>query len=97
MKINILRKQIHSQSVDIFDAMGNPTGKTKRVLHIEFNLPDYPDLPTYGINIDFPIDKSKVQDALRTKLQVIQAQIEVDELVRQQLDSMGLTQLDIEV
>lgn len=96
MRVKIQRNQIHHFKEPIRDAQGNPTGEQKDILQFDVQFPKYPDLPTYGLRIDFPIDKQKVKDAIRLKAQKAKAQIEADEAIRAKLGD-EILEFDIEV
>jgi len=95
MKVRIQRDQIHHFKEAILDAEGNPTGE-KDALQLGVQFPEYPELPTYGVRVDFPIDKQKVLDAVKAKAQEAKAQLERDEAIRSQLGDEVL-EFDIEV
>lgn len=85
MLVKIQRNQIHHFKEPVLDTNGNPTGEVKDVLQIDVQFPEYPNLPTYGLRIDFPITKQKVKDAIRVKAQQAKAQMGADEAIRSQL------------
>jgi len=89
IRITIQRNQIHHWvDVPVYDGEGNQTG-TKEVLELGIKLPEYPNLPTYGVKVNYPITQQKVLDAIEVKLLEVKAQIERDELIRQQIEVMG--------
>lgn len=59
------------------------------VLQFDMSLPDYPNLPTYGMRVDYPITQQKVLDAIKAKLVIVRDQIERDSVIRQQIENMG--------
>ena len=59
------------------------------VLEFGMRCPEYPNLPTYGLRVDYPIDKPKVLAAIQAKLVIIRDQIERDNLIRSQIEAMG--------
>ena len=59
------------------------------VLQFGMRCPDYPNLPTYGLRVDYPITKQKVLAAIKAKLVIVRDQIERDNLIRQQIEDMG--------
>ena len=65
------------------------------VLEFGMKCPEYPDLPTYGMRVDYPINANKVLAAIQVKLAAVRDQIVRDNLIRQQIESMGF--LDITV
>lgn len=96
MLAKIQRNQIRHLKVRVRDAQGQPTGELKDVLHLDVDFPEYPDLPTYGITVDFPIDKKKVKDAVKALAQKAMTQIEQDELIRNQLGN-EILEFEVEV
>lgn len=96
MKVKVQRNQIHHFKEDILDAGGNPTGEQKDVLQLGVQFPEYPDLPTYGIRVDFPITKQKVLDAIRAKAQEAKIQMERDEAIRAKLGA-EILEFDVEI
>jgi len=58
---------------------------------LEFGMrcPEYPNLPTYGMRVDYPITQTKVLDAIKARLVIIKNQITRDNLIRQQIEAMG--------
>jgi len=87
MLVRIQRNQIHHFKEDILDAEGNPTGEQKDILQLGVQFLEYPDLPTYGLRVDFPITKQKVKDAIKLKAQEAMAQLQTDEAARELLGS----------
>jgi hypothetical protein len=59
------------------------------VLQFGMRCPEYPNLPTYGMRVDYPITKPIVLAAIKAKLEIIRDQIERDNLIRQQIENMG--------
>jgi len=59
------------------------------VLEFGMRCPEYPNLPTYGLRVDYPITQTKVLNAIKARLVIIRDQIERDNLIRQQIESMG--------
>lgn len=96
MKVRIQRNQIHHFKEPILDAQGNPTGEEKDVLQLDVQFPEYLDLPTYGLRVDFPITKARVKDAVRVKAIQAKTQMEADEVVRELL-GIDVLEFDIEV
>ena len=56
---------------------------------LEFGIrcPEYPNLPTYGIRIDYPVTQQIILDAIRAKLTIVKAQLLRDINVRDTFDS----------
>lgn len=96
MRVRIERSQIHHFKGPILDADGNPTGEVKDILQLDVQFPEYPDLPTCGLRIDFPVDKQKVKDAIIVKAQEAKAQMEADEAIRDKLGT-DILEFDVEV
>lgn len=96
MLVRVQRNQIHHFKENILDADGNPTGEEKDVLQLDVQFPEYPELPTYGLRIDFPIDKQKAKDAIIVKAQEARAQMDADQVIRDKLGS-DILEFDIEV
>lgn len=87
--IIIQREQIHHWiDVPIYDKHGNLIG-VKEVLQFDIRLPEYPNLPTYSIRVDYPITQQKVLDAIEVKLIEVREQIVRDNIIRQQIEDMG--------
>ena len=77
IKVSIQRNQIHHW-------VGNPD-----TLEFGMRCPEYPNLPTYGMRVDYPITQTKVLDAIKAKLVIVRDQITRDNLIRQQIETMG--------
>ena len=56
---------------------------------LEFGIrcPEYPNLPTYGMRVPYPITKQILLDAIRVKLQFVKTQLLRDINVRETFDS----------
>ena len=79
IKVYIQRNQIHHWiNADLTET-----------LEFGMRCPEYPNLPTYGLRVDYPITQTKVLDAIKAKLVIVRDQIERDNLIRQQIESMG--------
>jgi len=79
IKVHIQRDQIHHWiNEDLTE-----------VLEFGMRCPEYPSLPTYGLRVDYPIDKPKALAAIVAKLTIIRDQIARDNLIRSQIESMG--------
>ena len=72
----------HYIDVPIFDENDLPTGQTKEVLRVSFRCPEYPRLPTYGIDVDMPATQQQVKDAITAKVQLVKNQITRDSILR---------------
>ena len=96
MRVKVNPNHIHHFKVNILDAEGNPTGEIKDVLQQDVQFPEYPNLPTYGLTVDFPIDRQKVLDAIKAKAIEVKAQVDRDEAIRSLLGAKIL-EFDIEV
>lgn len=96
MRVKVNPNHIHHFKVNILDAAGNPTGEIKDVLQQDVQFPEYPNLPTYGLTVDFPIDRRKVLDAIKAKAIEVKAQVDRDEAIRSLLGAKIL-EFDIEV
>ena len=64
---------------------------------LEFGIrcPDYPDLPTYGMSVNFPITKQILIDAIRAKLVLVKAQLLRDINIRATFDSWEISDFTI--
>ena len=76
VKVNIQRNQIHHW-------VGDPD-----VLEFGMRCPEYPNLPTYGLRVDYPITKQKVLNAIKAKLTIVKDQIARDATIRQSIEDM---------
>ena len=79
IKVYIQRNQIHHWINE----------DLSEVLQFGMRCPEYPNLPTYGLRVDYPITKQKVLAAIKAKLVIIRDQIERDATIRDQIESMG--------
>ena len=62
--VYIQRNQIHHWvDIPVYDGEGVQIG-TKEVLEFGMRCPEYPNLPTYGIRVDYPLTQEKVLDAI---------------------------------
>ena len=59
---------------------------------LEFGMrcPEYPNLPTYGLRVDYPLTKEKILDAIRAKLTDVKAQMLRDINVRANFDDWNI-------
>ena len=94
MRLTIQRNQIHHLKEPILDAEGNPTGEEKDVLQFDISSPDYPNLPTYGIRVDFPITKEKVKAEILALVDRVKTQMQRDGVIRQNIEDMGYLDFD---
>jgi len=79
IQVHIQRDQIHHWiNADLTE-----------VLEFGMRCPEYPNLPTYGMRVDYPITQIKVLDAIKARLVIIRDQIARDNLIRQQIEAMG--------
>ena len=65
------------------------------VLEFGMRCPEYPNLPTYGMRVDFPITKQILLDAIRAKLVIVKAQILRDVNVRTTFDSWNISDFTV--
>lgn len=82
MKIRISKKQVHQFGEE---------------LQFDIQFVEYPDLPTYGMQVPLPIIKEDVQAAIKAKIIEVKQQIEIDAAVRNQLADFLDTNLEFEV
>lgn len=98
MKIRIDKNNIrHWKDVPFMDAEGNPTGEVRDVLQLDIAFPDYPEVGTYGLNIDFPLTKPKVLQEIKTLALRVKEQRIRDLAIRQQIEDMGYLEFDVSV
>jgi len=90
MRLTIDPIHIHHSRQDIIDEHGQATGQQIEVVTLDVNVPNHPDLPTYGIAIDLPLTKDKVKNAMEALACRITRQLADDEIVRDQISSFGL-------
>ncbi len=88
MLVRIQRNQVHHFKEEVFDDEGNPTGEEKDVLQFNLQFSEYPDLPTFPMRVDFPLDKQKVLNAIRAKAQEAMTRYNKDEAVRDAIDNL---------
>ncbi|NVM23869.1 MAG: hypothetical protein HWN68_19075 [Desulfobacterales bacterium] len=96
MKVRVDPNHIHHFKQPILDANRKPTGEVKDVLQLDVQFPKYPQLPTYGLRIDFPITKQKVLDAIKAKARQAKAQVDLDIFIKGQLGT-DILEFDVEV
>lgn len=96
----IPRNSIHHY-IDVPVDPANPEGEKKWVVQLDMMCPEYPNLPTYGLRIDFPdggpITKAALEAAKQARCAQIKAQMERDAAARQQAEDWGLLEQDVEV
>jgi len=81
IKVEIQRNQIHHWiNADLTET-----------LEFGIRCPDYPNLPTYGMRVDYPITKQILLDAIRAKLTIVKAQLLRDINVRDTFDSWEIS------
>jgi len=83
VKVRIDRKNIHHR-----------TDGEKKYACLDVHFTDYPNLPTYGIQVEFPITKQKVIDAITAKAVEASAQMQKDTELQ---NLLGIEILDFEV
>jgi len=79
IRVTIQRNQIHHWINE----------DLSEVLEFGMRCPEYPNLPTYGLRVDYPITQTKVLDAIKAKLVIVRDQITRDNLIRSQIEAMG--------
>jgi len=65
------------------------------VLEFGMRCPEYPNLPTYGIRVNYPITKQILLDAIRAKLVIVKAQLLRDINVRTTFDSWNISDFTV--
>ena len=65
-------------------------------VEFDLNFPDYPELPTFGMSLPYPIAKQDIIDAVAAKAQEIKLQIARDAAVRTLFD-ITILSMDIAV
>lgn len=78
--------QVHIQRDQIHHWINEDLSET---LEFGMRCPEYPNLPTYGMRVNYPIDQTKVLNAIKARLTIIRDQITRDNLIRQQIETMG--------
>jgi hypothetical protein len=86
MLVKIRSSQIHHFVQQTVDAAGKEADKD--VLQFDVQFPEYPELPTYVLTVDFPITKEKVMAAVRTLAEQVKTQMAKDAAVREQLEEV---------
>ena len=85
IRVTIQRNQIHHWINE----------DLSEVLQFGMRLPDYPNLPTYGMRVDYPISKQIILDAIRDKLINVKAQILRDINIRTTFDNLELSEFTV--
>jgi len=85
IKVHIQRDQIHHWINE----------DLSEVLEFGMRCPEYPNLPTYGMRVDYPITKQILLDAIRAKLVIVKAQILRDVNVRTTFDSWNISDFTV--
>ena len=81
IRVTIQRNQIHHWvNADLTET-----------LEFGIRCPDYPELPTYGMRVNFPITKQILIDAIRAKLVLVKAQLLRDINIRATFDSWEIS------
>ena len=80
MLAKIRSGQIHHFVQQTVDAAGKEADKD--VLQFDVQFPEYPELPTYGLTVDFPVTKEKVMEAVQTLAKQVKEQMAKDATVR---------------
>ena len=78
--------QVHIQKNQIHHWINEDSSE---VLQFGMRCPEYPNLPTYDLRVDYPITKQKVLAAIKAKLEIIRDQRSRDNDIRQSIESMG--------
>ena len=86
MLAKIRSSQIHHFVQQTVDVAGKKADKD--VLQFDVQFPEYPELPTYVLTVDFPITKEKVMAAVRTLAEQVKTQMAKDAAVREQLEEV---------
>jgi len=104
MKAKIARNQIrYYKDEPVLDDQGNPTGELRDRLQLDITFTEYPDLPTYGINIDVTGITAKPQLKTAIVAEIKALQIRVKEQMadnaqaRQHFDDWGWSDTEFEV
>ena len=81
IKVHIQRDQIHHWvNEDLTET-----------LEFGIRCPEYPNLPTYGMRVNYPITKQILLDAIRAKLTIVKAQLLRDINIRTTFDSWEIS------
>jgi len=93
MLAKIRNSQIHHFVQQTVDAAGKEADKD--VLQFDVQFPEYPELPTYGLTVDFPVTKEKVMEAVQTLAEQVKTQMAKDAIVREQFKD--ILEFDVKV
>jgi hypothetical protein len=85
MLAKIRSNQIHQFTQQLVDAEGKAANKD--IIQLDVNFPEYPELPTYGITVDYPATKEDVIKAVKTLAVQAKAQMEKDAIIRKLLEN----------
>ena len=95
MSAKIRSSQIHHFVQPTVDAAGKEADK--EILQFDVQFPEHPELPTYGLTIDFPVTKEKVMEAVQTLAEQVKAQMAKDTTVRTLLNDVLEFDVDVKV
>ena len=93
MLAKIRNSQIHHFVRQTVDAAGKEADKD--VLQFDVQFPEYPELPTYGLTVDFPVTKEKVIATVKTLAEQVKVQMTKDAIVKALFE--GTFEFDVEV
>jgi hypothetical protein len=93
MLAKIQSTRIHRYIQQVVDAEGKVTEKD--VIQLDVHFPEYLELPTYGLTVDFPATKENVMAAVQKLAVQVNAQMTKDAAVRKQLEEVF--EFDVEV
>lgn len=82
MKIRIPSKQVHQIGEE---------------LHFDIQFIEYPDLPTYGMQVPLPVTLPELLVAIKIKIAEVEQQMADDAVIRNHVSSYLDVDLDIEV
>jgi len=91
MLAKIQSSQIHHYVQQTVDAAGKVADKD--ILQLDVQFPEYPELSTYGITVDFPFTKESVIAAVKELAAQVKEQMAKDAIARKTLE----TSLEFEV
>jgi len=90
-KINY--NQIHHYVRQVIDAEGDASNKD--ILQIDVTFPEFPHLPTYRAEVDYPFIVENVKAAVKALAIQAKEQMAKDAVVREQLE--GSLEFDVKV
>ena len=93
MLAKIRNSQMHHFVQKTVDVAGKEAAKD--VLQFDVQFPEYPELPTYGLTVDFPVTKEKVMEAVQTLAKQVKEQMAKDAIVREQFKD--ILEFDVKV